>query len=149
MSIPVEVKNIHYLLASIYAPNLKLKHLERKIPRGMNILLKITLHDNLGNEFSHNLEDINTLKHKLSRKEMADIHVGGNFTIGVRIIYYTPSPSLYYSIFILIYIFFMCAYLCMCVCLKIAKVLFVYSFHTHTHTPKKSSFFLIKFNLFR
>lgn len=100
LSIPVEVKNIHYILASMYVADgagMKLKHLERKIPRGMHIILKITLHDNLGNEFSHNLEDINTLRHKLSRKEMADIHVGGNFTIGV---------SVY---MILIYIYFLWA----------------------------------------
>lgn len=84
LAIPIEVKNIHYILATMHSPNIKLKHAETKIPRGMNIILKITLHDNLGNEFSHNLEDVNTLKHKLSRKEMADIHVGGNFTIGVR-----------------------------------------------------------------
>lgn len=90
LAIPVEVKNIHYILATMNSPNIKLKHAETKIPRGMNIILKITLHDNLGNEFSHNLEDVNTLKHKLSRKEMADIHVGGNFTIGVRTIYHSP-----------------------------------------------------------
>lgn len=84
LPIPVEVKNIHYILASLGAAGgVKLKYPESRIPRGMNIILKITLHDNLGNEFSHNLEDINTLRHKLSRKEMADIHIGGNFTIGV------------------------------------------------------------------
>lgn len=84
LSLPIEVKNIHYVLATLDAPSVKFKHTEKKIPRGMNIFLKVTLHDNLGNEFSHNFEDINTLKHKLSSKEIADIHIGGNFTIGVR-----------------------------------------------------------------
>lgn len=89
LPIPVEVKNIHYIMASLDSSSgsvVKLKHPESRIPRGMNIILKVTLHDNLGNEFSHNLEDINTLRPKLSHKEMADIHIGGNFTIGVSYI---------------------------------------------------------------
>ncbi|KAJ6640907.1 Nuclear pore membrane glycoprotein, partial [Pseudolycoriella hygida] len=85
LSIPIEVKNIHYVLATLDAPSVKFKHTETKLPRGMNIFLKVTLHDNLGNEFSHNFEDINTLKHKLSSKEIADIHIGGNFTIGINL----------------------------------------------------------------
>lgn len=85
LSIPIEVKNIHYVLATLHAPTMKLKYAEHKIPAGMNVALKITLHDNLGNEFSHNLEDLSggSLRHKLSRKEMADINVGANFTIRV------------------------------------------------------------------
>lgn len=84
LSVPVEVKNIHYILVSLdTSSSLKLKSVENKIPQGFNVVLKITLHDNLGNEFSHNLEDVSSLKHKLSRKEMVDIRVGGNLTLGV------------------------------------------------------------------
>lgn len=96
LSLPIEVKNIHYVLATLDAPSVKFKHTEKKIPRGMNIFLKVTLHDNLGNEFSHNFEDINTLKHKLSSKEIADIHIGGNFTIGVRRTFFFFDSSIYF-----------------------------------------------------
>lgn len=84
LSLPIEVKNIHYVLATLDAPSVKFKNTQQKFPCGMNIFLKITLHDNLGNKFAHNFEYENTLKHKLSSKEIADIHIGGNFTIGVR-----------------------------------------------------------------
>lgn len=89
LSIPIEVKNIHYILATLHTPTSKLKFSESKIPAGMNIALKITLHDNLGNEFSHNLDEqiSGNLQHKLSRKEMADISVGANFTVGVSFIF--------------------------------------------------------------
>ncbi|KAG4071558.1 hypothetical protein HA402_011712 [Bradysia odoriphaga] len=85
LSLPIEVKNIHYVLATLDASSVKFKHTETKIPCGLSIFLKVTLHDNLGNEFSHNFGDINTLKHKLSSKEIADIHIGGNYTIGINL----------------------------------------------------------------
>lgn len=102
LSIPIEVKNIHYILATLHTPTSKLKFPETKIPAGMNIALKITLHDNLGNEFSHNLDEqvSGNLQHKLSRKEMADINVGANFTVGVSF------KQCLFEIYFIIFLFF-------------------------------------------
>ena len=62
---------------------MKLKQTEEKIPRGMNMVLKVSLHDNLGNEFSHNIEDVNGIKYDLSHKDMLDIQIGNNLTVAV------------------------------------------------------------------
>lgn len=80
------MKNIQYVLATLHAPTLKLRHAEQHIPRGTHLVLKVTLHDNLGREFAHSrLLDGggNTLRHKLSHREMADVQADGNWTIGV------------------------------------------------------------------
>lgn len=83
LSIPIEVKNIHYVLASLELPSIKLRNVEATLPSGINLVMKVALYDNLGNEFSHNLQDVNTLKYSLSRKDTVDLNVGENFTIGV------------------------------------------------------------------
>lgn len=93
LAIPVEVKNIQYVLATLHTPTLKLRHAEAHIPRGAHVVLKVTLHDNLGREFAHSrlVQPIGgaggdaLLRHKLSQREMADVHVGGNWTIGVSV----------------------------------------------------------------
>lgn len=77
------MKNIHYILATLHTPAPKLKHTETHVPRGVQLTLRVTLHDNLGNEFWHQLDDVQTLSTRMTRREMADIRVGGNFTIGV------------------------------------------------------------------
>lgn len=92
LAIPVEVKNIQYVLTTLHTPTLKLRHAEAHIPRGAHVVLKVTLHDNLGREFAHSrLVQPNgnggdtLLRHKLSHREMADVHVDGNWTIGVSV----------------------------------------------------------------
>lgn len=70
-------------MATLNAPTIRLRHPETKIPNGMNIILKITLHDNLGNEFSHSFQDTSLLRYKLSRKEDIDVNFGSNFTVAV------------------------------------------------------------------
>lgn len=85
LSIPIETKNIHYVLATLHAPTFKLKQIETKIPSGMNIILKISLHDNLGNEFSHGIQDTSILVPKLATKEGVDINFGNNFTISLNL----------------------------------------------------------------
>ncbi|XP_020712667.1 nuclear pore membrane glycoprotein 210 isoform X1 [Ceratitis capitata] len=85
LPIGIEVKNIQYILASLAYPISRLKQSEGKIPRGMNFVLKISLHDNLGNEFSHNIEDVNGLKYDLSRKDMVDVQIGNNLTIAINL----------------------------------------------------------------
>lgn len=81
MSIPIEVKNVHYILLSLYKPDTRLKNIEHNIPNGLNLALKITLHDNVGNEFAHNYEDLHTLRQRLANKDLLDVHFGGNFTL--------------------------------------------------------------------
>lgn len=81
LTIPIEVKNIHYILTTVDVSNFKLKHPENAIPQGISLKLKISLHDNLGNEFSHNIEEINALKHKLSKRGNVQITTGNNLSI--------------------------------------------------------------------
>lgn len=89
LPIGIEVKNVQYILASLlpYPGVVKLKQTEEKIPKGMNFILKISLHDNLGNEFSHNLEDVNSLRTELSHKDIVDAQIGSNLTVSVSIFY--------------------------------------------------------------
>lgn len=96
LAIGIEVKNVQYILASLEYPTLKMKQTEEKIPRGMNFVLKVSLHDNLGNEFSHNIEDVNGLKYDLSHKDIVDVQIGNNLTVAVSNKYknkYTSSVS--------------------------------------------------------
>uniref|UniRef100_A0A336L337 CSON002297 protein n=1 Tax=Culicoides sonorensis TaxID=179676 RepID=A0A336L337_CULSO len=81
LTIPIEVKNIHYIQISLYQPETRLKHIETNIPNGLNLALKISLHDNIGNEFAHNFEDLHALRYRLANKDLLDVHFGGNFTL--------------------------------------------------------------------
>ncbi|XP_037941866.1 nuclear pore membrane glycoprotein 210-like [Teleopsis dalmanni] len=85
LPIGIEVKNVQYILASLTYPTIKLKHIENTIPRGMNFVLKISLHDNLGNEFSHNIEEINDIKYDLSHKDIVDVQIGNNMTVAINL----------------------------------------------------------------
>lgn len=87
LPIGIEVKNVQYILVTLL-PDIKLKQAEHKIPRGMNFVFKISLHDNLGNEFSHNIEDVNGLRYELATKDVVDAQIGNNLTIAV-----SPRPS--------------------------------------------------------
>lgn len=93
LPIGIEVKNVQYILVTLL-PDIKLKQAEHKIPRGMNFVFKISLHDNLGNEFSHNIEDVNGLRYELATKDVVDAQIGNNLTIAV-----SPRPS-YPSLFL-------------------------------------------------
>ncbi|XP_030369021.1 nuclear pore membrane glycoprotein 210 [Scaptodrosophila lebanonensis] len=83
LPIGIEVKNVQYILVTLL-PNIKLKHLEHKIPRGMNFVFKVSLHDNLGNEFSHNIEEVNGLRYDLATKDVVDVQIGNNLTIALN-----------------------------------------------------------------
>lgn len=83
MAIDVEVKNVQYILASLDYPTIKLKQPAKNLPSGLNFVLKISLHDNLGNEFSHNVEDVNGLKYDISHKDIVDVQIGNNLTVAV------------------------------------------------------------------
>ncbi|XP_061397212.1 nuclear pore membrane glycoprotein 210 [Musca vetustissima] len=85
LAIGIEVKNVQYIMAALVYPTIKLKNTEEKIPRGMNFVLKVSLHDNLGNEFSHNIEDVNGLKYDLSHKDIVDVQIGNNLTVAINL----------------------------------------------------------------
>ncbi|XP_034650684.1 nuclear pore membrane glycoprotein 210-like isoform X1 [Drosophila subobscura] len=84
LPIGIEVKNVQYILVSLL-PHMKFKKLEHKIPRGMNFLFKVSLHDNLGNELSHNIEDANGLRYDLATKDVVDVQIDNNLTIAVQL----------------------------------------------------------------
>lgn len=85
LSIPIEVKNIHYVLATLHTPSIKLKQVEKRIPSGMNIVLKVSLHDNMGNEFLTDLQETSALTFKLSQKEQIAVKFGNNKTVALNL----------------------------------------------------------------
>ncbi|XP_037731569.1 nuclear pore membrane glycoprotein 210 isoform X2 [Drosophila subpulchrella] len=85
LSIGIEVKNVQYILVALM-PILKFKKVEHKVPRGMNFMFKVSLHDNLGNEFSHNVEDSNGLRYELATKNIVDVQINSNLTITLNLL---------------------------------------------------------------
>uniref|UniRef100_A0A182PCE7 BIG2 domain-containing protein n=1 Tax=Anopheles epiroticus TaxID=199890 RepID=A0A182PCE7_9DIPT len=86
LTIPLEVKQIHYIMASLQTGMAKLKRIENSIPQGFSLSLKVSLHDSLGNEFSHGLEDVSVLKHKLSKRGNVLITTGSNYSVALELI---------------------------------------------------------------
>lgn len=82
LDIPVEVKNIHYIMATVVS-NVQLKGIADRLPKDLNLVLSVSLHDNLGNKFSHNFDD---LKWKLTNRDSVDVRVGDNFTMSVGLL---------------------------------------------------------------
>lgn len=73
------------MLATLQSPVVKLKHAESRIPSGMTINLKVSLHDNLGQEFSHSLQDTTALVCKVSHNEQIAVNFDGNFSVAVNV----------------------------------------------------------------
>lgn len=51
----------------------------------MHVILKVSLHDNLGNEFSHGIQDTSVLVPKLATQEGIEINFGNNFTVSLNL----------------------------------------------------------------
>lgn len=51
----------------------------------MNVIMKVSLHDNLGNEFSHGIQDTSILVPKLAKQESIEVNFGSNFTISLNL----------------------------------------------------------------
>lgn len=51
----------------------------------MSVILKVSLHDNLGNEFSHGLQDTSIVLPKLAVQEGIDVNLGNNFTVALSL----------------------------------------------------------------
>lgn len=83
LDIPVEVKKIHYVMASAVTSDVRMKGTMTQLPSDLNFDLTISLHDNLGNKFSHSLEEINW---KLSNRNTVEIHNGANFTLNLKLL---------------------------------------------------------------
>lgn len=94
LTVPVEVKNIHYILTSLEPSSVKMRYQGNVIPQGMNMRLKVSLHDNLGNQFSSAIEEVSSLKHKLSTKGNVLITSGANYSIGLELIRETSDMLL-------------------------------------------------------
>ncbi|XP_049299266.1 nuclear pore membrane glycoprotein 210 [Anopheles funestus] len=86
LTIPLEVKQVHYIMASLQPGTVKLRRIENSIPQGFSFSLKVSLHDSLGNEFSHGLEDVSALKHKLSKRGNVLITTGSNYSVALELI---------------------------------------------------------------
>lgn len=82
LDIPVDVKTVHYIMATV-VPSVQMKGVEKHLQRDLNFILSLSLHDNLGNEFSHNFEDV---KWKSSDKNSVEVRAGDNFTVSVRLL---------------------------------------------------------------
>lgn len=82
LDIPVEVKNVHYIMTSVI-PKVQMKGLEQQLPKDFNFDMTVSLHDNLGKKFSHSLEDI---KWQLSNRDSVEIHNGENFTLTIKLL---------------------------------------------------------------
>lgn len=83
LDIPVEVKTINYIMASI-VPNVQMKSLEQHLPRDLTFLISVSIHDNLGNKFSHDFEEI---KWKLSNRNAVEVRTGDNFTLSIGLLH--------------------------------------------------------------
>lgn len=83
LDIPIEVKNVNYIMATA-VPSAQIKGIESHLPRDLNFVVSVSLHDNLGNKFSHTFEDI---KWKLSNRNAVEIRAGDNFTLSVGLLH--------------------------------------------------------------
>lgn len=80
----LRVKNIHYIMASLEsAGHSNLRIGEPKLPRGLNVQLKISLHDNMGNEILHSWDANEHLGYAVSRRDGLTVHVDADFKLTV------------------------------------------------------------------
>lgn len=85
-------------MATLHTPTFQLRKIESKIPSGMKIILKVSLHDNLGNEFSHDPQDTSMLFPKLAIHESVEINFGSNFSIELSLLRANTSNMLSISL---------------------------------------------------
>lgn len=86
----LRVKNIHYIMASLHvatAGNANLRIGEARIPRGLTVQLRITLHDNMGNEILHNWEAAEHLGHAVARRDGVNVQIDADFKLTVSATY--------------------------------------------------------------
>lgn len=82
----LRVKNIHYIMASLHvatAGNANLRIGEARIPRGLTVQLKITLHDNMGNEILHNWDAAEHLGYAVARRDGVNVQIDADFKLTV------------------------------------------------------------------
>ncbi|XP_049546523.1 nuclear pore membrane glycoprotein 210 [Anopheles darlingi] len=86
LTIPLEVKHVQYVMATLQPGTVKLRQVAHSIPQGFALSLKVSLHDNLGNEFSHGVEDVATLRHRLSKRGNVLINTGTDYSVALELI---------------------------------------------------------------
>ncbi|KAH8272626.1 hypothetical protein KR018_010193 [Drosophila ironensis] len=84
LSIDIEVKNVEYILVTLL-PTVKLKRIEHKIPRGMNFVFKVSMHDNLGNEFAETIGYANGLHYEMATMDTVDTKIDNNLTFALNL----------------------------------------------------------------
>lgn len=88
LDIPIDVKVINYVMVTI-VPSAQMKGLGSYLPGNLNFHMKVSLHDNLGNDFSHSFED--NVKWTLSNQNYVEVRAGSNLTVAVRILQQSSS----------------------------------------------------------
>lgn len=88
LPIVLRVKNIHYIMASLHvveaaagAANLRIG--EEKLPRGLTVQLRVSLHDNMGNEILHNWHAAEHLGYAVARRDGVNVQIGEDFKLTV------------------------------------------------------------------
>lgn len=84
LDIPIEVKQIRYIMASV-DPKLKLKEVHSTLPKNLHLLISVSVYDDLGNKFSHNIEDDILLELSKSKRASTLIHVKENSSFSVEL----------------------------------------------------------------
>lgn len=87
----VRIKYIHYILTSLVladgeradrgAPLMRLA--DTKIPQGLTLKLKITFHDNVGNEILHSWNSVEHLNYAVSRRDGLNVQIENDFKLTV------------------------------------------------------------------
>lgn len=82
LDIPVEVKNVNYIMTTVKSI-VQMKSFETHLPKDINFVISVSLHDNFGNEFSHSFENI---KWKLSNKNAVAVRATENSTLSIALL---------------------------------------------------------------
>ena len=86
LPIAVRVKNIHYVMTSLHvaAPgSWNLRVGEPRIPRGLTLQLKVSLHDNVGHEILHHWDANEHLVYSVARRDGMGAHIDRDFGLTV------------------------------------------------------------------
>lgn len=84
IDIPIEVKQIHYIMASVDS-KLKLKEVHSAIPKNLHLLISVNVYDDLGNKFSHNIADDMLLELSKSKSASTLVQVKENSSFSLEL----------------------------------------------------------------
>lgn len=84
LDIPIEVKQIHYIMASVDARS-KLREVHSTLPKNLHLLITVSVYDDLGNKFSHNIADDILLELSRSKSASTLVHIKGDSSFSVEL----------------------------------------------------------------